>query len=52
MMNLKCLEKIEKANPQINRWKKIIKIGGKFMKCRQKEQYNNSMNQRVGSLKR
>jgi hypothetical protein len=46
------LEKQEQANPKTNRRREIIKIRAKINEIETKKLYKESMNQKVGSLKK
>jgi hypothetical protein len=53
MTQVKILEKQEQAKPKISRWKEIIRIRVEINEVDiTKKWYTESMNQRVGSLKR
>jgi hypothetical protein len=52
MMHFKVSEKQEQTRPQISRQKEIIRIKEENNKMQTKQQYKESMKQRVGSLKK
>jgi hypothetical protein len=52
IVQLKLLEKQEQANPKTSRRKEIIKIRAESSEIETKKKYNESMKQKVGSLKK
>jgi arginine decarboxylase-like protein len=52
MLYHKFKEKQKQANPKSSRWKEITNIKAEITESKVKEWYNESMKQKVGSLKR